>query len=168
MKNDPRKQFIALPLLDQEKASGKRRADSGSENKKYYNKANTMDTVTKTQSKDPHNANLTNRPFITPEVNIFETKDSYVLEAELPGVNKDGLEITLEGNELTILGRRERSESKAGLLYRESSVADYRRVFELDPAIDTAKINANVDQGVLTLHLPKSERVKPRKVTVSD
>ena len=42
--------------------------------------------------------------FVAPEVNIFETKDGYVLEAEMPGVNKEGLEITLEGNEITIVG----------------------------------------------------------------
>jgi HSP20 family protein len=51
-------------------------------------------------------------------------------------------------------------------LHHESREADYRRVFELDPAIDTAKITAKVDQGILTLTLPKSERVKPRKITV--
>jgi HSP20 family protein len=106
--------------------------------------------------------------FISPEVNIFETKDGYVLEAEMPGVNKAGLEITLEGNELTILGRRNQPQLNASPLYRESSKADYRRVFELDPAIDTARVNAQINQGVLALHLPKSEKVKPRKVTVSD
>ena len=52
--------------------------------------------------------------------------------------------------------------------FRERSVADYRRVFELDPAIDTNKISAKMEQGMLTLTLPKSEQVKPRKITVSD
>ena len=51
--------------------------------------------------------------FVTPVVNIFETKDGYALEAEMPGVNKDGLEITLEGNEITILGGVQRSLSPA-------------------------------------------------------
>ncbi|EEF57573.1 Hsp20/alpha crystallin family protein [Pedosphaera parvula] len=109
-----------------------------------------------------------NRKFVSPEVNIFETKDGYVLQAEMPGVDREGLDITLEDNQLTILGHRQPESINASLLYRESSNADYRRVFELDPAIDTAKINAKMDQGVLTLTLPKSERVKPRKVTISD
>jgi len=112
--------------------------------------------------------NGTGSRFATPGVNIFETKDGYVLEAEIPGVNKTGLDITLEGNELTIIARRGASETKGEALYRESALADYRRVFELDPAIDTSKINAQVEQGLLTLHLPKSERVKPRKITVGD
>ncbi len=105
---------------------------------------------------------------ITPEVNIFETKDGYVLESEMPGVNKGGLEITIEGNDLTIVGHRSTGPVSGEALLRESRVADYRRVFELDPAIDTAKIAARMDQGLLTLTLPKSEQVKPRKIAVSD
>ena len=106
------------------------------------------------------------REYVSPDVNIFETKDGYVLEAEMPGVNKDGLEITLEANELTIVGHRSRQPLKAEPLFRESHEADYRRVFALDPAIDTAKVSAKVEQGLLTLMLPKSERVKPCRITV--
>jgi HSP20 family protein len=106
--------------------------------------------------------------YATPGVNIVETAEDYVLQAELPGVNKDGVEITLEGNELTLVGRRQRGESNTPALYRESSAADYRRVFELDPAIDAARIDAKIEQGVLTVRLPKSDRVKPRKITVNE
>jgi HSP20 family protein len=104
--------------------------------------------------------------YVSPEVNIFETKDGYVLEAEMPGVSKEGLEITLEGNEITIVGHRNNEVVTGTPLFRERALADYRRVFELDPAIDTAKIAAKMDQGVLSLTLPKSERVKPRKIAV--
>ena len=116
----------------------------------------------------PENRTMTKPAnFITPEVNIFENKDGYILEAEIPGVNKDGLEISLEGNEITILGHRQPERLKAEVLYRESRPADYRRVFALDPAIDTAKISAKVEQGVLTLTLPKAEKVKPRKISIT-
>src|SRR6516225_7845066 len=94
--------------------------------------------------------------FISPEVNIFETKDGYVLEAEMPGVNKEGLEITLEGNELIITGHRDLESLPGEALFRESNDSGYRRVFELDPAIDTAKVSARMDQGILRLTLPKS------------
>ncbi len=104
--------------------------------------------------------------YVLPEVNIFETKDGYVIEAEMPGVSKEGLEITLEGNEITLVGHRKNEAVTGTPLFRERSVADYRRVFELDPAIDTSKISATMDQGVLTLTLPKSEEVKPRRITV--
>ena len=102
----------------------------------------------------------------SPEVNIFESGDGYVLEAEMPGVNKEGLEIMLDGTEITIVGHRHVVPLGGNVLFRESQNWDYRRVFELDPAIDTAKISAKVEQGLLTLTLPKSERVKPRKIKV--
>ena len=104
--------------------------------------------------------------FVAPEVNISETRDGYVLEAEMPGVNKEGLEITLEGTDITIVGRRGRGKAPGEPLFHESRDLDFRRVFELDPVIDTGKISARMDQGVLTLTLPKSERVKPRKISV--
>jgi len=104
--------------------------------------------------------------YLTPLANILESKDGYVLEAEMPGVNKEGLEITVENGELTIVGHRAAVETRGREMYRESRAFDYRRSFELDPSIDTAKITAKIDQGVLTLHLPKAESVKPRKIAV--
>jgi len=104
--------------------------------------------------------------YLTPVVNIFETKEGYVLEAEMPGVSKAGLEITLEGNDLTILGHKTEVTLPGEALLNECSTAGYRRVFELDPSIDTAKIAAKLEQGILVLNLPKSEQVKPRKISV--
>jgi len=106
--------------------------------------------------------------YVSPRVNITETKDGYLLEAEMPGVNKSGLEIALEGNELTLTGRRQEEVHDLELLYRESSNRDFRRVFMLDPTIDVAKIDAKMESGVLRLHLPKAEKVKPRKIQVTD
>ena len=106
------------------------------------------------------------RPFVAPDVNIYETDDGYVLQAEMPGVTKQGLEITLEGNTLTFVGHRDEPAVPGNVLYRESRGANYRRVFELDPAIDAGKISAEMHQGVLTLTLPKAERVKPRKIEI--
>ena len=104
--------------------------------------------------------------YVAPEVNIFETKDGYVVEAEMPGVNKEGLEITVEDNELTIIGHRNTEQLNAQPLFRERRLADYRRSFELNPAIDTSKVAAKIEQGILTVTLPKSEKVKPRKIAV--
>ncbi|HWV99452.1 MAG TPA: Hsp20/alpha crystallin family protein [Candidatus Acidoferrum sp.] len=119
-----------------------------------------------TVQREPSTANPRVPEFVSPVVNIVETKDGYVLEAEMPGANKAGLEVTLENNELTIVGHRHAEPLNGEALLHESHSADYRRVFELDPAIDTARISAQMEQGVLTLTLPKSERVKPRKITV--
>jgi HSP20 family protein len=135
-----------------------------------------MNTLTKSE-KRPANDNQhpqqqqlqqQQRGFVSPRVNITETKDGYLLEAEMPGVSKDGLEIALEGNELTLTGHRGTEPTGVDLLYRESSNRDYRRVFVLDPTIDSAKIEARMDNGVLKLHLPKAEKVKPRKINVTE
>jgi HSP20 family protein len=84
----------------------------------------------------------------------------------MPGVNKEGLEIAVENNELTILGRRSLPAVDGTLIHRESRLENFRRTFELDPSIDTGKISAKIDQGVVTLTLPKAEQVKPRKIKV--
>jgi len=119
----------------------------------------------KTTAQKDHRGNVETE-YVSPDVNICETKDGYVLQAEMPGVNKEGLEITLEGNEITIVGRRHVEAFNGEALFQESREADYRRVFELDPVIDTAKVSARMEQGVLTLTLPKSERVRPRQIKV--
>lgn len=108
------------------------------------------------------------RGYVSPRVNITETKDGYLLEAEMPGVSRDQLEILLEGSELTIVGRRGFEPAGVDLLYRESSDRDFRRSFVLDPTIDAAKIDAKIENGVLKLHLPKAEKVKPRKISVTE
>jgi len=105
--------------------------------------------------------------FVTPVASVVEDGDAYLLKVEMPGVNKEGLEISVENNELTITGRRDLAQIEGSLIHRESRTEDFRRVFELDPSVDTSKISARIDQGFLTLTLPKAEQVKPRKIAVS-
>lgn len=105
---------------------------------------------------------------VAPNVDVFETKDEYLLEADMPGVNKAGLEVLLEGNELTLTGRRQPASGEGIYLHRETARHDFRRTFVLDPVIDAARISAQIDQGVLRVRLPKAEMVKPRRVAVTD
>ena len=105
--------------------------------------------------------------FITPPASVTEIGDGYMLEIEMPGVEKDGLDISFENNELTIVGRRSLPAVEGTLIHRESRPENFRRVFELDPSIDADKISAKIDQGLVTLTLPKAEHVKPSKITVS-
>ena len=106
--------------------------------------------------------------YVMPPVNIYETTQAYILEAEMPGVDKNGLEVTLEGNEITLLGRRQVEKVSGEQLLRERNEADYRPVFELDPTLDTSKISARIEQGLLTLTSPKSAQQQPRRITVND
>jgi HSP20 family protein len=105
--------------------------------------------------------------FVAPVASVIEDGDGYMLQVEMPGVNKEGLEISVENNELTILGRRSLPTIDGTLIDRESRPENFRRSFELDPSIDTGKISAKIEQGVVTLTLPKAEQVKPRKITVN-
>lgn len=105
--------------------------------------------------------------FIAPPAGVTEIADAYMLEIEMPGVKKDGLEISVENNELTIIGRRSLPAMEGTLIHRESRPENFRRTFEIDPSIDANKISAKIDQGLVSLTLPRAEHVKPRKITVS-
>lgn len=124
-----------------------------------------MNTFSKRES---DNATATERvTYQLPAVNIYEAEDGFTLEADLPGVTRESLEIYLEQSELTLLGRRNAARPET-THYRESAEADFRRVFELNPELDTEKITAGVENGVLTLRLPKREHVKPRRISITD
>jgi len=105
--------------------------------------------------------------FLAPEVDILETPEAFVIEAEMPGVSKENLEITLDGGELTVTGRRPVTASSDEALWRERRVGDFQGTFELDPVIDTARIVARIIQGVLTVTLPKHERAKPQTIVIA-
>ena len=104
--------------------------------------------------------------FVAPAASVVENTDGYTLQVEMPGLNKEGLEISVENNELTVTGRRSMPSIDGTVLHRESRTENFRRAFELDPSIDTGKISAKIEQGVVTLQLPKAEHVKPRKISV--
>src|SRR6478672_6621901 len=104
--------------------------------------------------------------YVAPSADVGSTDVGYVIRAEMPGVEKDCLEIAVDRGELIILGRRKPIEVTGELIYREIRPHDFRRVYELAPSIDATKITANIDQGILTVTLPKAETVKPRKIAV--
>ena len=105
--------------------------------------------------------------FIAPAATVLENTDGYTLEVEMPGVSKENLEMWVENNELTILGRRSMPSVEGTRIHRESRSDNFRRSFELDPSIDAGRISAKIEQGVVTLTLPKAEQVKPRKIAVA-
>ena len=111
----------------------------------------------------------TTRPgaYFQPAVDIFETKDELVLVADMPGVPPDGVDVGLEGDELSIEGRV-RSGEYDGLkpLYVEYGVGGYYRRFTLGEMIDREGIKAQMKNGVLVLRLPKAERARARRISV--
>ncbi|HME60747.1 MAG TPA: Hsp20/alpha crystallin family protein [Candidatus Binatia bacterium] len=103
--------------------------------------------------------------YVTPAVDIYETVDGLVVKADLPGVAKDGLDLRVENNLLTIRGRAVHC-AQGEMLYGEYQLADFFRQFELSDKVDQQKISAELKHGVLTLNLPKAEEAKPRKIEI--
>ncbi len=107
-------------------------------------------------------------PTVKPLYEIKETNDAFGVTVYLPGVQKDGLELTADAGELRIVGRRQWKQPETWTaLYRESADAAFELVLTHDNAIDADKIAAELRDGVLRVSLPKAEAVKPRKITVS-
>jgi HSP20 family protein len=104
--------------------------------------------------------------YVAPYVDIETADSGYVLYAEMPGVSRDGIRITVEDGNLVLVGHRQASSENAEALHRETRQLSYRRVYELDPSIDANKISARIDQGILTVNLPKAEKLKPRRITL--
>ena len=125
-----------------------------------------MNTLVRENRSSNGERQATEQP-ITPAATVLENVDGYTLQVEMPGVSKENLEMWVENNQLTILGRRAMPAVQGTLLHRESRSENFRRSFELDPSIDSGKISAQIDQGVVILTLPKAEQVKPRKIAVA-
>lgn len=101
-----------------------------------------------------------------PDVDILESEDAILLHADLPGVKPDDVDIDLREGILTLTAKVERPESQQRLIYREYEIGGYQRRFTVGERIDAGKINAQFDNGVLTLTLPKAEEAKPRKIKI--
>jgi len=105
----------------------------------------------------------------TPRFEVRETSDAWVFKADLPGVEEKDLDVTVNGNQLTIQGKREAESQQQGETYYtyERSFGSFARSFHLPEGVDVDHINAELRNGVLTLHVPKRDEVKPRKISVA-
>jgi HSP20 family protein len=106
-----------------------------------------------------------NELMIRPAGAICELKDALELRLEMPGVGKDAVDINIEGDTLTVTGKRE-EPSDGTYLVRERRRGVYRATYTLDERVDRDKIDAKMDTGVLTLTLHLRDEVKPRKIQV--
>ena len=102
-----------------------------------------------------------------PVTDIFETQDALKVILEMPGVDKDGIEVRVENDVLTIDGQVDFSKYD-GLtpVYTEYNVGNYTRTFQLSNQIDQDRISADLHDGVITLVLPKAEKAKPRTIKI--
>lgn len=101
-----------------------------------------------------------------PRIDIWENDDELVLYADLPGVAPEDLDIQFENRELRLYGKVSSRHEKITFLEGEYGIGDFYRTFTIGETIDGEKISAELHNGVLALHLPKVEAVKPRRIEV--
>jgi len=103
-----------------------------------------------------------------PRVDISETDDNLVIAAEIPGMKKEDINISVEDGVLTLKGERKHENEKKEKNYHriERSYGSFYRSFRLPPSVDTEKVHASYKDGVLKVTLPKLEEVKPREIPV--
>jgi len=102
----------------------------------------------------------------SPRFDIWENEDELMLYGDLPGVASEDLAIHFEKGELKIFGRVAPRHATTEPLYAEYGVGDFQRAFTVSELIDAERISAELKNGVLTIHLPKCESVKPRRIEV--
>jgi HSP20 family protein len=105
--------------------------------------------------------------FVQPRVSVYERADDVLLELEMPGVERDKIEVSVERDELTITGWRQTvDKDQYEVLHQERLPVSFRRSFVLGEQLDGTRISAAFKDGVLSLMLPKAEQAKPRKIAV--
>jgi HSP20 family protein len=102
----------------------------------------------------------------TPRVDILETDKELLLVADLPGVKGEDVELHFEKGQLVLTGRVKQRTGDKPFALREYEEGDFYRAFAIHESIDASKIEASCKNGVLTVHLPKVEAVKPRQIAV--
>lgn len=104
-------------------------------------------------------------PTIAPVVDIYENDDEILLHADMPGVSKEDISVNVDNGKLDISGIR-KMEASGAANWQEFGNVEYRRSFSVPQTIDVGKVGAKLEDGVLKLHLPKSEAAKPRMIEV--
>lgn len=102
-----------------------------------------------------------------PLADIEETDDSYVVEIDLPGVKRDDIDIQLSDRQLTVSGEVKEKERTGILRRRTRRVGRFQYSVTLPADVDAERVNARLDDGVLTVRAPKSENAKPRRIQLS-
>ncbi len=104
-------------------------------------------------------------PAVVPLVDIFENDDEILLYIDMPGVAKEDISVNIDNGKLSLGGVR-RLQAAGAVQWEEFGDVEYQRVFSVPQSIDVEKVNAEMKEGVLRLHLPKSEAAKPRQIEI--
>lgn len=125
-----------------------------------------MTTEKNTTQAQPVAEATSTRPVIAPLVDIYENEQEYLVLADLPGVTNEGVQIRFEKGELSLYAKRSEEAARGDVLGSEILGADFRRLFTIPETVDSERIDAKLQAGVLHLVLPKASKAKPRQITV--
>jgi len=104
----------------------------------------------------------------TPRINLYEHGDNFKIRAEVPGLEKDNLNVKIQGNYLEIRGERGSDAPEGYKTHKtERGVGSFSRSFTLPADVDSTKVEATLKDGVLSLTLPKHEAAKPKKISIN-
>lgn len=103
---------------------------------------------------------------VSPVVDIYENEDEILLHADMPGVEKENISVNIDNGRLTLSGTRN-LQTEGAANWEEFGNVEYQRIFSVPQTIDISKVNAELKDGVLRLHLPKSEAAKPRQIKIT-
>jgi len=105
-----------------------------------------------------------------PALDLYEDKDNYVVKMELPGMNKEGIDISLHDGVLSVSGERkdEQKHEDAETYRSERFFGRFQRSITLPASVDGSKVNASYQEGILTITLPKAEEAKPKQITINE
>ena len=106
---------------------------------------------------------------VYPPVNLFNGEDDILVECEVPGMKKDQIDLSITGETLVIMGTKQPSTEDENVRYHRSErgSGDFKRTVVLPDKVDAEKISAKLENGILTITLPKSEAAKPRQIAIS-
>jgi HSP20 family molecular chaperone IbpA len=102
---------------------------------------------------------------VAPAVDIYENEDEILLFADMPGATKNDITVNIDNGKMVLSGFR-KLESSGAVSWEEFGPVQYRRTFSVPQTIDIDKVNAELKDGVLRLHLPKSEAAKPKQIEI--
>lgn len=125
-----------------------------------------MDKKTEIAKRDDQNIEKTRELYeVAPAVDIYENEDEILLYADMPGVAKDDLSVNIDNGRLSLSGVR-KLETIGAASWEEFEDVEFVRNFSVPQTIDVEKVEAELKNGVLTLHMPKSEEAKPRQIEI--
>jgi HSP20 family protein len=101
-----------------------------------------------------------------PDVDIFYSPEAYLFQVDLPGIKEEDIQLEIDEKNTLILRARNQVELAGDVVFKQISIGNYYRAFSLNDEVDRNQVKAKYENGVLNIHLPKREEIKPKRVAI--